>query len=671
MDIELKPLIHCGLCKTTLKDPRNLPCLHTFCRSCIDDDIRKRNKSETSRTYYCPICSRVTKFPNDVTMKHWGEHLPKNKLASNVIDGYNLKTGKVNCKPCNRKQKSAPATQWCIKCKEPLCDACVESHSSFKTTMGHEITDLAKLKNQPLKELLIPPPCEEHQEDLDHYCYDHKEFVCNSCKASTHRSCKSVFLVSVHAERIRNDSKTLSHSLGQHEKNAKILLENRESEKEMLEVTKSKLKEQIMSVRGKINDILTKYENQSLKEVDDICLKEKQVLDTDVQGVKGIYNTSHNMHSVLKAASKHANDVHFIQWQNKIEKEAQMLNDMIFDIHEPLTSSRVTFTINDDLEKITKSLRNLGDLSIKKENVNLITGLGKVQELMQENKNEYQDNVSMLSYQLPLQQFSVETKTDEHASFITGMVMLPNNILVCADKNNSKLKVFDAEFQMQNEHELEFSPFDVTIVGKNKVAATIPSQSVISIFSIGSSIQLKTTIATKDSCYGIAYSNKRFAYTCPFAKDTCVKMITDNGEAIMTICPEVNFQSLFLRPWYVKFDNSGSHLYVSDCHRAQIYCCVGTTLRRFVYSHDRLNAPRGLVMRKNDDFFVVGWGSDNIHFIDHNGRFIREVVNRWNGSFSPQTVCLTSNEDSLIVSLDPTSCNSNTLLVFELPEEGF
>jgi hypothetical protein len=93
------------------------------------------------------------------------------------------------------------------------------------------------------------------------------------------------------------------------------------------------------------------------------------------------------------------------------------------------------------------------------------------------------------------------------------------------------------------------------------------------------------------------------------------------------------------------------------------------SLRRFVYTHDRLNAPRGLILKTNDDFFVVGWGSDNVHCVDRNGEFITEVVNRWNGSFSPQTVCLSHKEDKMVVSLDPTSCNSDVLLVYDLPDD--
>ena len=669
MEAELKPIIQCQLCKKTLKDPRYLPCLHTFCRSCIDNNAKETIRSESTRTYYCPKCCRVAKFPNDVSMSKWGDHLPKNKLASNVIDGYRIKTGNVICKPCNRKRKSAKATQWCIKCKEPLCDHCVESHSSFKATMGHDVTSVSTAQSRPIKELLISPLCDEHQEELDHYCYDHEKFVCSTCKANIHRSCKSVFAASVYAQKARDDSKATAYSIDQHERNAKILLENRMNEKESLEVSKVKITEQITSVRRKINDLLTKYEKQCLKEMEDIYSKERQILETDILGVQGIYNTSNNMNQVLKVSSKHANDVHFVEWQDKIERETQMLNDIIYDIHEPLTSPRISFSVNPVLENVMQAVRNLGGFTIKKEKVKLISGLEKPSEIIPSDKPDQLDNTSMLSLQMPLQEYNIKTRNDEHACYITGMTMLPSNLLICADKNNSKLKVFDSELQLQHEHQLEFPPFDLTSVEGNKFAATIPTESIISIYSIDANLVHKKSIKTDVPCYGLTYSNKRYAFTCPFTTPSCVKMITNTGQSIMTICPVENYQSLFLRPWYVKFDQSGSHLYVSDCTRAHIYCCVGTSLRRFVYTHDRLNAPRGLILKTNDDFFVVGWGSDNVHCVDRHGEFITEVVNRWNGSFSPQTVCLSHKEDKIIVSLDPTSCNSDVLLVYDLPDD--
>jgi hypothetical protein len=52
------------------------------------------------------------------------------------------------------------------------------------------------------------------------------------------------------------------------------------------------------------------------------------------------------------------NDVHFVEWQDKIERETQMLNDIIYDIHEPLTSPRISFSVNPVLENVMQAAQN-------------------------------------------------------------------------------------------------------------------------------------------------------------------------------------------------------------------------------------------------------------------------------------------------------------------------
>ena len=43
--------LKCGICLELFQDPRSLPCLHTFCRECI-----QRSLNEENRSLECPVC---------------------------------------------------------------------------------------------------------------------------------------------------------------------------------------------------------------------------------------------------------------------------------------------------------------------------------------------------------------------------------------------------------------------------------------------------------------------------------------------------------------------------------------------------------------------------------------------------------------------------------------
>ena len=43
--------LKCGICLELFQDPRSLPCLHTFCRECIQQSLLNDNRSLN-----CPVC---------------------------------------------------------------------------------------------------------------------------------------------------------------------------------------------------------------------------------------------------------------------------------------------------------------------------------------------------------------------------------------------------------------------------------------------------------------------------------------------------------------------------------------------------------------------------------------------------------------------------------------
>ena len=57
---KLFPHITCGVCFKPYKDPRTLPCLHSFCLQCLHHEI---GKSGSQQLFQCPICDRNTSIP--------------------------------------------------------------------------------------------------------------------------------------------------------------------------------------------------------------------------------------------------------------------------------------------------------------------------------------------------------------------------------------------------------------------------------------------------------------------------------------------------------------------------------------------------------------------------------------------------------------------------------
>lgn len=53
--------LNCIICNKILKDPVNLPCGHTICKS---HEIERRERNETSVEIYCQVCDLSHSIPD-------------------------------------------------------------------------------------------------------------------------------------------------------------------------------------------------------------------------------------------------------------------------------------------------------------------------------------------------------------------------------------------------------------------------------------------------------------------------------------------------------------------------------------------------------------------------------------------------------------------------------
>ena len=70
--------LNCAICFETYRDPRALPCQHSFCRECLEQCVRS---SEDKCTLVCPTCRKVVKIS-----KEGVKDLPVHFLVSSLKD---------------------------------------------------------------------------------------------------------------------------------------------------------------------------------------------------------------------------------------------------------------------------------------------------------------------------------------------------------------------------------------------------------------------------------------------------------------------------------------------------------------------------------------------------------------------------------------------------------
>ena len=139
----IREIAECSICMNAFTDPRQLPCIHTFCFDCLKrtgDTALKKGGDKMQ----CPLCRKEFTIPQEgftgLQKNFFMENLMENLSEFNTvmqISQPNLKIGSgaeeeikrfANVKHC-KKHTQKLLDYYCADCKKIVCVSCfVESH---------------------------------------------------------------------------------------------------------------------------------------------------------------------------------------------------------------------------------------------------------------------------------------------------------------------------------------------------------------------------------------------------------------------------------------------------------------------------------------------------------------------------------------------------------------
>ena len=121
----------CPVCCDIFKNPRLLPCLHTFCEECI------ATFSAKAPPHLCPVC----RTPYDLAPS-----FPLNFVANDMVEVIKLQrscsSDESVAKMCDHCE-DIEAVMVCLTCGDCLCDLHAQAHAKSKKTASHEVVEMS------------------------------------------------------------------------------------------------------------------------------------------------------------------------------------------------------------------------------------------------------------------------------------------------------------------------------------------------------------------------------------------------------------------------------------------------------------------------------------------------------------------------------------------------
>ena len=222
--MDIKTLLHnlreevsCPVCTNIYKDPKHLPCLHSFCLQCLKHWHRSGHGRDTIR---CPKCQVVSKVPDSGDLKD----LPTSFYLNSLIDVLAIKECKTSHVGCGNCPKKSSHSSYCFQCCMFWCEECLIAHNIIQGNKDHRVLALKDFQEKDYEDVLKRPlfcSKQRHEkEELKYFCKNCETAACQSC-VLIHHAGHAILHLEEEAERQKMELKSLIE-IQKHDLQAKI-----------------------------------------------------------------------------------------------------------------------------------------------------------------------------------------------------------------------------------------------------------------------------------------------------------------------------------------------------------------------------------------------------------------------------------------------------------------
>ena len=269
------------MCMCTFTDPKQLPCLHSFCLHCLNGIQRT---SGVHGKITCPECRRQFQIPGSGNPSE----LPTNFRINSLLDVLAIKecsTANVKCGNCDKRSAQ---TLYCFQCCSFWCEECILGHNIIRTNKEHRTLVLKHFQDQDFEAVLKRPAfCQKkhhEKEELKFFCKSCKVAICNTWAVTLHEGHgKMPLQEATDARKIQINSVITSLKDKMVEKRKEVEQFNQKSMEVQAQVADVKSQVQtnvhkmIAIIEARKQDVFEAVDNQAKKSLETLSQKKGEV----------------------------------------------------------------------------------------------------------------------------------------------------------------------------------------------------------------------------------------------------------------------------------------------------------------------------------------------------------------------------------------------------------
>ena len=175
--------VSCSVCMCPFTEPKQLPCLHSFCLKCLNGINRTSPRQDVIS---CPECRKEIRIPGSGNPSEF----PTNFRINSLLDVLAIKecnTTDVKCGNCDKRSANC---FYCFQCYGFWCEECISPHNLIRANKEHRVLTIKDFQDQDIEHVLkrqVFCQIKRHEnEALKFFCKNCKIAICNACALTEH-----------------------------------------------------------------------------------------------------------------------------------------------------------------------------------------------------------------------------------------------------------------------------------------------------------------------------------------------------------------------------------------------------------------------------------------------------------------------------------------------------
>ncbi|CAB1418212.1 unnamed protein product [Pleuronectes platessa] len=677
-----KQFLVCSICLDHYCNPKVLPCLHTFCESCLQNYIPPE-----SLTLSCPVCRQTSILPekgvcalqNNFFITNLMEVLQRDPECSrpeacSVLESVSAAAaGKPLCCP-NHEGKvmefycESCETAMCLDCTEaehrehvtvPLRDVVEQHKAALKTQLDAIHSRLPQLTaaielvseiSRQLNERKTEAVAELTStfEELERALHQRKsalitdlENICTTKQKVLQAQLSSLLQGKEHIQ----SSCSFTEQALSHGSATEVLLVQKQMSERVTALARHDFPERPHQNAHLDCQVETEGLRRSIQNLG-VLLTTAAVAHTSVATGEGLRHAATGQHHTVTVTTKDK-DGELVGYTLRSEGEYSFA---LLLYGQPVRGSPFRLRAvkpsdvpqsPDDVKRRVKSPSGTGGHIRQK----AVRRPSSMYSTTKKKENPIEDELI----------YRVGSRGREKGEFtnLQGISASSNGRVVVADSNNQCIQIFsnDGQFKMRfgvrgrSPGQLQ-RPTGVTVDLNGDIVVADYDNRWVSIFSSDGKFKNKIGSGRLMGPKGVAVDKNGHIITVD-NKACCVFIFQSNGKLVTKFGGRGTSDRQFAGPHFVAVNNK-NEIIVTDFHNhsVKVYSADGEFLFKFG-SHGegngQFNAPTGVAVDANGNIIVADWGNSRIQVFDSTGSFLSYINTSADPLYGPQGLALTSD----------------------------